>query len=107
MDIEGSEYFALLGMQEILSLSQCLVVEFAPHHLRNISGATPEQFIELLAPHFQWLWIPNHSRLVDRHEMAIVARSIFDANESHDAILFIKSIPTFLSNRNHDDNNSS
>jgi FkbM family methyltransferase len=45
VDTEGSEYFALQGMQELLSNCRVLVVEFLPHHLKNVSGVTIEQFL--------------------------------------------------------------
>ena len=37
MDIEGSEYLALRGMQDILAHCEVLMVEFLPHHLRNVA----------------------------------------------------------------------
>ena len=37
MDIEGSEYFAMKGMKDILSNCKTLVVEFLPHHLKNVA----------------------------------------------------------------------
>ncbi|MGH7427267.1 MAG: hypothetical protein ACREJ4_02740, partial [Candidatus Methylomirabilaceae bacterium] len=59
MDIEGSEYFALQGMQKILAHARVLVVEFLPHHLKNVSGVTVEQFLSVIPPHFRTLTIPS------------------------------------------------
>ena len=51
MDIEGSEYFALQGMQRILQGSRALAVEFLPHHLKNVSRVSVQQFLSLVEPH--------------------------------------------------------
>lgn len=55
MDIEGSEYFALQGMPAILARARHLFVEFLPHHLKNVSDASPQAFWAVLAPHFSRL----------------------------------------------------
>ncbi|MCX8081180.1 MAG: FkbM family methyltransferase [Bacteroidia bacterium] len=49
MDIQGYEYFALLGMKNILSnaKSLCLFFEFWPYGLKK-SGSDPEQLLNLL-----------------------------------------------------------
>lgn len=52
IDIEGSEYFALQGMQELLKQIEILQIEFIGHHLENVASVTNEQFFELLIPHF-------------------------------------------------------
>lgn len=59
VDTEGSEYFALQGMQEILSNCKVLVVEFLPHHLKNVIGVTVEQFLSVIEPHFSIMTIPS------------------------------------------------
>lgn len=50
MDIEGSEYLALVGMQDILSRCDVLMVEFLPHHLRNVAGVTVAEFLSVIEP---------------------------------------------------------
>ena len=47
-DIEGAEIDALKGMPETLKNAQCLGIEFMPHHLRNVSEAGVEDFLENL-----------------------------------------------------------
>ncbi len=59
MDIEGSEYFALKGMQKILCNSQSLQIEFLPHHLRNVSGINVDELLDLIEPHFSELIVPS------------------------------------------------
>ncbi|MCU0446178.1 MAG: FkbM family methyltransferase [Microscillaceae bacterium] len=53
MDIEGSEYFALLGMQKALKQCKVLYIEYVPHHLQNVAGVNNEAFLQLLTPHYQ------------------------------------------------------
>ncbi|HEX2897712.1 MAG TPA: FkbM family methyltransferase, partial [candidate division Zixibacteria bacterium] len=57
MDIEGSEYFALKGMPKILAGAKALAVEFEPHHLKNVSGISVEQFVSVIAPFFDRLTV--------------------------------------------------
>lgn len=52
MDIEGSETRALRGMPELLKRGGALMVEVNEHHLRQIARVTNDEFLTLLAPHF-------------------------------------------------------
>lgn len=96
MDIEGSEYFAFKGMQEILSESKCLVVEFMPHLLRNVAGIGADDFLAELFPHFQWMFIPKRNTLVPKAEITSVVTAMYAADESHDGLVFLKSPPPAL-----------
>src|SRR6056297_1483051 len=86
MDIEGSEYFALRGMQSILSRAKTLVVEFVPHHLRNVSGVTLEQFLEPLAM-FDTLTVPSLGQTVPREEFATLLDKLYQRDQSDDGII--------------------
>ena len=59
IDIEGSEYFAMQGMTEILANCNTLIVEFLPHHLKNVADVTVEQFLSLIPKQFTKLTIPS------------------------------------------------
>jgi FkbM family methyltransferase len=48
MDIEGSEYFALKGMQKILQSANSLFIEFLPHHLKNVAGVTVTELLNYI-----------------------------------------------------------
>ncbi len=89
MDIEGSEYFALRGMQSILLRTQTLVVEFVPHHLRYVSGVTVQQFLEPLAM-FNSLTVPTLNKTVNSSEFAKILGQLFEQNMSDDGIIFQK-----------------
>lgn len=90
MDIEGSEYFALRGMQKILSRSKALSVEFLPHHLECVAGVTVDDFISTILPHFNWMYIPALNQIVAHDEIATTLREMYQAGEGHDGIYFFK-----------------
>jgi FkbM family methyltransferase len=54
MDIEGSEYFALLGMQNILAEARNLVIELLPNHIENVAGISAEQFLKAIPESFRY-----------------------------------------------------
>ena len=90
MDIEGSEYFALKGMQKILSRAQTLFVEFLPHHLRNVSGVSPEEFVTPIEPHFSRLFIPSKNQNVTRPAFKETLRRMYDRDEADAGLVFTR-----------------
>jgi len=90
MDIEGSEYSAILGMPRILSFAQCLIVEFLPHHLTDVAGIGPEDFAAALAPYFATMFVPGLGRSVNRDAFALVLREMFDRGEGDAGLVFTK-----------------
>ena len=90
IDIEGSEYFALQGMQKILSNTELLMIEFLPHHLRNVSGASVEQFISLITPHFSSLTIPTKNLTVDSQHFYSHLMDMYNNNQEDEGLIFRK-----------------
>jgi FkbM family methyltransferase len=90
MDIEGSEYFALKGMQNILRSARTLIVEFLPHHLSKVAGVTPEQFVEPILPHFNKLFVPGLNRRSEQHEFASTLRFMYAADHGETGLIFTK-----------------
>ena len=90
MDIEGSEYFALKGMQQILSNAKVLAIEFLPHHLKNVSGVSVETFLTVIAPHFSSLFIPSKNLHVKSDEFLNILSDMYKRNQEEDMILFSK-----------------
>ena len=90
MDIEGSEYFALKGMHEILSNSNLLAIEFLPHHLRNVSGVTVAQFLSVIEPHFTRLTVPSKQHVLGRSEFVGYLSEMYDKGQGDEAIIFEK-----------------
>jgi len=92
MDIEGSEYFALRGMQEILRASKVLAVEFLPHHLKDVSRVSVADFVALIEPHFSQMTIPSQRRVVPRDGSGFAAplQQMYDANQGDPGLIFEK-----------------
>ena len=90
MDIEGSEYFALQGMQRILRGSRALAVEFLPHHLKNVSRASVQQFLSLVEPHFSTLNIPSKDLRVERKDFQTTLQEMYDTDHGDEGIIFEK-----------------
>jgi FkbM family methyltransferase len=86
MDIEGSEYFALKGMQRLLSLSRSLVIEFLPHHLRNVSGVSVDEFLSMLS--YDKLIIPSINKTVGKDEFSAVLNYMYDNDLGDEGIIF-------------------
>ena len=91
VDIEGSEFFAFKGMQQILRNSKVLITEFVPHHLKNVASISPREFWNTLQPHFSYMFIPK-SKLSFKGEKDILKQLtlIFNNNENHNNIVFSK-----------------
>jgi FkbM family methyltransferase len=98
MDIEGSEYFALKGMQQILAKAKALSIEFLPHLLRHASGVTPQKLLRVIQPYFEWLYIPESKALVPKPGMARTLNAMYRSDEGHDGLYFLKNpLPKNLS----------
>jgi FkbM family methyltransferase len=81
MDIEGSEYFALQGMQRILGSVGVLQVEFFPHHLQYVAAVPINDFVSVIAPHFASLFVPTKGLLVQQDQFAATLGGMYDRGE--------------------------
>ena len=90
MDIEGSEYYALKGMQKILKNSNILFIEFLPHHLKYVSNVKLEEFVELIKPHFDKLLIPPQNIKVKKPMFLDTLKKLYDEDIGKDSIIFLK-----------------
>ena len=88
LDIEGSEYFAMKGMKNILSNCKTLVVEFLPHHLKNVADIDVETFLSVLPGHFTKFNLPNNQQEHNISEVKAVLQKMYDANIGEDGIIF-------------------
>ncbi|MDF1544552.1 MAG: FkbM family methyltransferase [bacterium] len=90
MDIEGSEYHALKGMQNLLAGAKVLFVEFVPHHFRYVSDITVEQFLSVIAPHFNRLTIPSKGITVGADEFERILTVMFEQDDEDGDLKFEK-----------------
>lgn len=88
MDIEGSEVFALLGMPRLLSAAKALVVEFVPHHLRDVANVTVEEFLAPISPHFSSLEAPACGRQAEQHRFGDLLNELSAQDHSEDGLIF-------------------
>ena len=88
LDIEGSEYFAMKGMKDILSNCKTLVVEFLPHHLKNVADIDVETFLSVLPGHFTKFELPNNKQEHNISEVKAVLQKMYDSNIGEDGIIF-------------------
>jgi hypothetical protein len=87
MDIEGSEYFGLNGMPKLLQSCKRLFIEFVPHHLTNVAGIEPAQFIKPLK-RFDTMILSSKNIEVSNQNFEIVLKYMFDEGISEDSIIF-------------------
>lgn len=88
MDIEGSEYFALQGMKAILSNVNALAVEFLPHHLKNVSGVSVEEFLAVIPKHFTTLTVPTLNLCVQLEDFCSCLTEMYEKEQGDDGIIF-------------------
>ena len=88
MDCEGSEYHALKAMTRILAGATALFVEFLPHHLKNVAGVTPEEFVDAVGPGFTRLHVPSKNLTVGRDSFKATLRAMYDADEGDAGLVF-------------------
>ena len=90
IDIEGSEYFAMQGMTEILANCNTLIVEFLPHHLKNVADVTVEQFLSLIPEQFTKLTIPSKNETHPTDIGGVVLQQMYNNKEGDDGLIFTK-----------------
>jgi hypothetical protein len=90
LDIEGSEFFALKGMQRLLGEAKALCVEYLPHHLKNVAGVTPTEFVAQVEPHFEKLLVPGTGRTAVKAGFAQLLQEMYDHDAGDDGVIFTK-----------------
>ena len=88
IDIEGSEYFAMRGMKEILTNTKTLIVEFLPHHITNVAGIRLTDFLDNIPEHLGQLTIPSKNVTYPIDVGTAVLRQMFDSGDGDDGIIF-------------------
>lgn len=88
IDIEGSEYFAMRGMANILAKTKTLVVEFLPHHITNVAGITFDDFVSNIPEHLTQLTIPSKNQTFSIESGLNTLREMFGSGHGDDGIVF-------------------
>ena len=88
MDIEGSEFFALKGMPKILQECKSLIVEFLPHHLRNVAGVDAQTFLKQIPERFTKVTIPSQNVTLSLEEAQAFLLKMFRDEKGDDGLIF-------------------
>lgn len=91
MDIEGSEYFALNGAQDLLSRTRALIMEFDSNHFKLVAGRSSDDVWGTIGPHFSRMHNPKTGEVFNGKDS--VKREIhrmLEKNETYENIVFIK-----------------
>ena len=88
IDIEGSEYFAMQGMADILAQTKSLIVEFLPHHITNVAGVKLADFLENIPEHLTKLTIPSKNKTYPIDIGIITLEQMFESGQGDDGIIF-------------------
>ena len=88
IDIEGSEYFAMQGMADILGQTKSLIVEFLPHHITNVAGVKLADFLGNIPKHLTKLTIPSKNKTYPIDIGIVTLEQMFESGQGDDGIIF-------------------
>ena len=88
IDIEGSEYFAMQGMSNILANTKTLIVEFLPHHITNVAGVELTDFLDNIPKHLTKLTIPSKEKTYPIDVGIVTLQQMFESGHGDDGIIF-------------------
>lgn len=88
IDIEGSEYFAMKGMADILAQTKTLIVEFLPHHITNVAGVKLTDFLNNIPGHLKKLTIPSKNETYPIDIGIVTLQQMFESGQGDDGIIF-------------------
>jgi FkbM family methyltransferase len=88
IDIEGSEYFAMQGLTDILSQTKNLIVEFLPHHISNVAGVKLTDFLDNIPGHLTKLTIPSKNKTYPIDVGIVTLQQMFESGQGDDGIIF-------------------
>src|SRR5262249_26271749 len=86
IDIKGSEVFVLRGMPRILSQAKHLIIEYLPHHLKQVGNVSVKEFLAPISPNFDDLHVPSKSLKVKRSDFEPVLEDMYQQNEEDQGI---------------------
>ncbi len=88
IDIEGSEYFAIQGMKEILSNCNKLIIEFLPHHLQNVANVSVAKLLSLIPTQLNKITIPSKGKTYPRDIGESILHKMYNDNQGDDGVIF-------------------
>jgi hypothetical protein len=61
-----------------------------PHHLKNVSGVTVEQFLSVIEPHFSIMTIPSRRVKIGASEFVRCLTAMYNLGQGDEGIIFEK-----------------
>jgi FkbM family methyltransferase len=91
MDIEGSEFFAIQGMQRILSNASLFVFEFIPAHLTDVANVSIKEFVSNLPTNrFKYAYLPRKKKRINIASLEKYLYQIVKDSEYEDGIILYR-----------------
>jgi FkbM family methyltransferase len=88
MDIEGSEFYAMSGMQRILSNSRIFIFEFIPDHLANVAGVSVKDFVSKIPTNnFKHAFFPRQNISVNITRLEYMLNLITENDSYEDGVI--------------------
>jgi len=88
MDIEGSEYFAICGMQRILRNTRIFIFEFIPDHLIDVANVSVKEFISKIPiNNFYRAYFPRLNKHIQIDQLEITLNLVVSSNSYEDGII--------------------
>lgn len=87
MDIEGSEYFAMKGMPQLMAAAGVVFMEFLPHHISRVAGVTIDQFLECLTG-FETMITPMNPAAYHGVDIPARLKAMFEAGVGDEGLIF-------------------
>ena len=75
-------------MRKVLSRTNALVIEFIPHHLRNVATCSVDDFIGLISEYFNQCYVPSKDEYIDSKDFLKFFSKMFDAEDSDVGLIF-------------------
>jgi hypothetical protein len=77
-------------MEKILSNCTTLIVEFLPHHLKNVADVSVEEFFSVIPKNFTQLTIPSKNETHPIDVGGVMLKQMYNNKEGDDGIIFSK-----------------
>jgi len=88
MDIEGSEFFAMQGMQRIIKNARIFIFEFIPDHLESVAHVSVKEFVaQIPLTHFKKAYFPRLNIRVDIDLLEITLDKIVNLKTYEDGVI--------------------
>lgn len=89
MDIEGSEYFAMKGMPDLIARANIVIAEFLPVHLERVGGVTIHDFLAPLRE-FKVLYIPTLGARFRPEDFETILTRMAEIGARDDGLVFFR-----------------